>query len=196
MKGRNMKRDDRMLLQTLGTWIIIAIAAAVFLLGLSARGEEPLPLYPISGTILQDGDGRIVGFVQVDLLSIGKQERQAMRTRRDEVRERRRNMTTGEVLVDHAKSNWGKYTAALLAAVVADQTVIKNNGWLWHRRDSGQRSAGGNMDDAATSLQIANTINGNGNTINQTIVIQTPQGSGEGMQANTGDGGLANVGGE
>jgi hypothetical protein len=48
-------------------------------------------------------------------------------------------------------------------------------------------------DDVATATAIANSIQGNGNVITQTIIIQQPQGSGVGMQGNTGAGGQGNA---
>ncbi len=166
----------------------------VSLFAIGSAIAEPLPLHPVSATLLRDDAGEIVGFVQVDLAGlVNKKERTAREMKRLETAKRREGMSNTEIVADHFKNNWGKYTAAVVAAVAVDR-VADANGWLWHERSN--RSAGNDIigDDTASAVTLNNIVEGNGNTINQNVVIQMPNGSGSGMTGNTGSGGVANIG--
>ena len=94
----------------------------------------------------------------------------------------------------YVKENPWKIVVAAVVTGFAVDKVAENNGWLWHETKSG-KSAGGDVigDESQSAIVLSNVINGDGNTINQNVVIQAPNGSGTGMQGNTGSGGLANA---
>jgi hypothetical protein len=140
------------------------------------------PLQVMEARILMNDSGEVVGILQADVLGLmRKDERTLRQRRRDETRERRKNMTFGEKFVDHASEQWPWYVGIAAAAVV-DQTVIKEQGWLWHKKSSG-KSSGGDLIGDDTTTGIANAIHGNNNTINQTIILQQ---GGQSGAANTG----------
>jgi hypothetical protein len=193
---REMKADTVTSFTGFAVFLALLLCSAT---ATSAQEDEarlnPLPLHPVQATLLQDTDGKVVGFVQVDLLAFNRKEISAREQRKLAIQQRRQNMSAWEITQDHFKENWPWYVGGVIAAAAVDQTVIKNNEWLWHKSSKpSNRQAGGDLigDDTATAIAIANSVSGSGNTINQTIVIQAPQGSGTGAQGNTGSGGIAN----
>ena len=149
-------------------------------------GQAPM-LQPVAATLLITPDGEVVGFLQADALSFGRDERTARQRRRAEIQARRANMSAGEKTADHLQETWPWYAGGLAALVTLDR-VSANNDWLWHKSGSSGGSAGRDLSQAQTAT-VYESITAGGNI---TIITQQPQGSGSGMQANTGSGGLDN----
>jgi hypothetical protein len=150
----------------------------------TVQASQPMPiLKPMQMTVVLGEQGEIVGMVSADLLAYttknGRTERQR---KRDAIRERRRNMGTGEVIGDHLANNWGKYLGLVAGAVAVDR-VADSQGWLWHKKSTTGKTAQGDLIGDDTSTAIANQITGNGNVINQTIILQQ---GGQSGAANTG----------
>lgn len=88
--------------------------------------------------------------------------------------------------------NPGKTALAVVSGVVVYRGLRGKLDDDWRRlrgkSTSGKKSAQGDVigDESNTTIVINNEINGNGNTINQDIVIQAPKGDGTGMKGNAG----------
>ena len=88
--------------------------------------------------------------------------------------------------------NPGKSALAVVSGVVVYRGLRGKLDDDWRRlrgkSTSGKKSAQGDVigDESNTTIVINNEINGNGNTINQDIVIQAPKGDGTGMQGDAG----------